>query len=100
VLLDTLRATDQGGVTAVDPGADAAQLAGRAKGQRDQRRSVLKEATIATAISVGAGGTAAWLTFGNRTKSVPTVVGMPPIPELRSDEYMKGLPVWEVREPF
>ena len=34
------------------------------------------------------------------TKLVPTVVGMPPIPELRSDEYMKGLPVWEVREPF
>jgi hypothetical protein len=34
------------------------------------------------------------------TKSVPTVVGMPPIPELRSDEYMKGLPVREIREPF
>jgi hypothetical protein len=61
---------------------------------------MLKAIIVGATVFAGAGGTALWLKADQATKSASEMANMPSIQELVSSEYMKGLPVQEVREPF
>jgi hypothetical protein len=63
---------------------------------------MLKNAIIAAAILVAAGGATTWVTSHASSRNLPqaAVSGMPSLDELHARAARQNLPILEVREPY